>query len=116
MRCGVSRLKTRSGRRFIRLALVYRGALECSRNNLEYWTPHCRLVRVILLVNVRIAILGLFNSGSTALAGVLHQLGVNMGGPPFFKEFYESAEIARNLRRWWSEPELVETVVPDTQQ
>ena len=33
-----------------------------------------------------------------------------MGGPPFFREFYEAEDIARNLRQWWSEPELVETV------
>ncbi len=58
---------------------------------------------------MRIAVLGLFNSGSTALAGVLHRLGVNMGGPPFHMQFYEPEDLAAKLRLWWSEPELVES-------
>jgi hypothetical protein len=63
----------------------------------------------------RIAVLGLYNSGSTAIAGVLHRLGVNMG-PPFWRSsddndpnnFYESVDLSWHLRRWWNEPELIE--------
>jgi hypothetical protein len=51
----------------------------------------------------RIAVLGLYNSGSTAVAGMLHALGVNMG-PPFWAEFYEPCDLSWHLRRWWQEP------------
>jgi len=34
-------------------------------------------------------------------------LGVDMG-PPFFKGFYESAWLSKQLRRWWDEPHLRE--------
>ena len=59
---------------------------------------------------MRIAVLGLFNSGSTALAGALHHLGVHMGGPPFFQDKYEPADVSIQLRKWWNEPQLVESV------
>jgi hypothetical protein len=63
----------------------------------------------------RVAVLGLYNSGSTAVAGVLHRLGVNMG-PPFWASsrdgaadnYYEPHDLAWHLRRWWHEPELAE--------
>ncbi len=55
----------------------------------------------------RIAVLGLYRSGSSAAAGVLHHLGVDMGAP-FFKDHYESLRLARRLRRWWHEPDLQE--------
>ena len=55
----------------------------------------------------RIAVLGLYNSGSTAVAGMLHALGVNMG-PPFWGEFYEPCDLSWHLRRWWGEPLLTE--------
>jgi hypothetical protein len=55
----------------------------------------------------RIAVLGLFRSGSTAVAGVLHHLGVDMG-EPFFESFFESDWLARQLRSWWNEPYLLE--------
>lgn len=63
----------------------------------------------------RIAVLGLYNSGSTAIAGVLHRLGINMG-PPFWRSsndndhnnFYEPADLSWHLRRWWNEPQLME--------
>lgn len=63
----------------------------------------------------RIAVLGLFNSGSTALAGVLHRLGVDMGAP-FWKRsednapdnFYEPDDLSRQLRLWWNQPQLRE--------
>jgi hypothetical protein len=65
----------------------------------------------------RIAVLGLYRSGSSAVAGILHHLGVNMG-PPFyqnvaestFHEFYESAWLSQQLRTWWSEPEITEKI------
>lgn len=60
------------------------------------------------MVNRRhIAVLGLYRSGSTAVAGVLHHLGVDMGHP-FFGGYYESAWLSEQLRRWWDEPRLVE--------
>jgi len=57
----------------------------------------------------RIAVLGVYRSGSTAVAGALHRLGVDMG-PPFFEGFYESAGLSQQLRRWWDEPRLREKV------
>ena len=57
----------------------------------------------------RIAVLGVYRSGSTAVAGALHHLGVDMG-PPFFEGFYESAWLSEQLRRWWDEPRLREKV------
>lgn len=62
-----------------------------------------------------IAVLGLYNSGSTALAGALHRLGVHMG-PPFWinsddtskRNFYEPWDLACQLRYWWNEPEICE--------
>ena len=57
----------------------------------------------------RIAVLGVYRSGSTAVAGALHHLGVDMG-PPFFEGFYESAGLSKQLRRWWDKPRLVEKV------
>jgi hypothetical protein len=65
----------------------------------------------------RIAVLGLYRSGSSAVAGILHHLGVNMG-PPFFGEshqnsihdFYESAWLSQRLRIWWNEPDIIEKV------
>jgi hypothetical protein len=60
---------------------------------------------------MRIAVLGLYNSGSSALAGMLHRLGVNMA-PPFFEDFYEPYELAWHLRNWWDEPRLTECAPP----
>jgi len=57
----------------------------------------------------RIAVLGVYRSGSTVIAGVLHHLGVDMGSP-FFEGFYESAKVSEQLRRWWNEPYLRERV------
>jgi len=63
----------------------------------------------------RIAVLGLYNSGSTTLAGMLHRLGANLG-PPFWTDsddespgnYYESHDLTWHLRLWWDEPHLVE--------
>jgi hypothetical protein len=57
----------------------------------------------------RIAVLGLYRSGSTAVAGVLHHLGVDMGAP-FFGGYYESEWLSKQLRKWWDEPHLREKV------
>ena len=63
---------------------------------------------------MRIAVLGTYRSGSSGVAGVLHHLGVNMGGPfwwpltPGTPPFYESASLAGLLRSWWDEPGLIE--------
>lgn len=63
---------------------------------------------------MRFAILGLFNSGSSALAGMSYRLGANLG-PPFWRDrpgrestVYEADDLAGSLRRWWDEPELIE--------
>jgi hypothetical protein len=57
----------------------------------------------------RIAVLGVYRSGSTAVAGALHHLGVDMGAP-YFEGFYESAGLSKQLRKWFDEPHLVEKV------
>jgi len=54
---------------------------------------------------MRIAVIGLYNSGSTAIAGTLHHLGVNMGAP-YHGNFFESLEIKQKLSEWWDEPQL----------
>ncbi len=56
---------------------------------------------------IRVAVLGLYRSGSSAAAGVLHRLGVEMGAP-FWQDHYESLRLAKRLRRWWHEPDLEE--------
>ena len=57
----------------------------------------------------RIAVLGLYRSGSTVVAGVLHHLGVDMGAP-FYGGYYESDWLSKQLRLWWDEPRLQEKV------
>ncbi|HTW36935.1 MAG TPA: hypothetical protein VMD49_00020 [Steroidobacteraceae bacterium] len=56
--------------------------------------------------------LGLYDSGSSALAGMLDRLGVNMA-PPFWGEFYEPYELSWHLRKWWDEPRLKECAPPE---
>jgi hypothetical protein len=63
----------------------------------------------------RIAVLGLYNSGSTALAGALHRLGVHMGAPFWYhsddnssRNFYEPWDLSCQLRYWWREPAIWE--------
>ena len=58
---------------------------------------------------VRIAVAGLYRSGSTAIAGILHRLGVDMG-PPFYENYYESFFLSAQLRLWWQEPFIIERV------
>lgn len=67
----------------------------------------------------RVAVVGLYNSGSSAVAGMLHRLGVFMG-PPFWnnsreldpENHYESHDLAWHLRQWWQEPKLIESMPP----
>lgn len=54
---------------------------------------------------MRIAVIGIYNSGSSVIAGTLHHLGVNMGAP-YHGRFYESLEIKQKLCEWWDEPRL----------
>ncbi len=50
------------------------------------------------------------------LSGMLFRLGVNMG-PSFWEtsddeslmNYYEAADLARELRGWWREPEGIES-------
>ena len=64
----------------------------------------------------RVAVVGLYNSGSSAVAGMLHRLGIFMG-PPFWKNsreldpdnHYESYDLVWHLRQWWNEPRLIES-------
>jgi hypothetical protein len=58
-------------------------------------------------MTTRVAVLGLYRSGSSAAAGVLHHLGVEMGAP-YFEDHFESVQLAKRLRRWWHEPDLQE--------
>jgi len=53
--------------------------------------------------------MGLFNSGSTVIAGVLHRLGVNIGAP-FWGSFYEPLDLRNELIQWWNEPQIREVV------
>jgi hypothetical protein len=62
-------------------------------------------------MTTRIAVLGLYRSGSSAAAGVLHHLGVEMGAP-YWMDHYESARLAKRLRSWWHEPHLEERFPP----
>ena len=55
----------------------------------------------------RVAVLGTYSSGSTAVAGCLHHLGVCMGRR-FYRDFYEPEWLSEQLRQWWNEPHLVE--------
>lgn len=69
---------------------------------------------------MRFALLGLYNSGSSALAGMLHRLGANLG-PPFARDpqstapirRYESGDLGHSLRTWWNEPDIEERVPRD---
>ena len=65
----------------------------------------------------RIAVIGLYNSGSLAIAGMLHRLGVNMGQPFWCTisgkteiNHYEPYDLAWHLRTWWNEPAGIERV------
>ena len=57
----------------------------------------------------RVAVLGPYRSGSSAIAGILHHLGVVMGRE-FWGEYYEPRDLAEQLRAWWNEPEMQPTI------
>jgi hypothetical protein len=57
----------------------------------------------------KVAVIGLYRSGSSAIAGVLHRLGVDMGGP-FKAPYCEPDDLSAWLRIWWDEPRLREAV------
>ena len=58
---------------------------------------------------LRVAVLGLYSSGSSATAGVLHHLGGCMG-KQLWGDFYEPRWLSDQLRTWWNEPEMRENV------
>ena len=53
--------------------------------------------------------LGLYSSGSTATAGLLHHVGVCLGRQ-FWGNYFEPRWLSDQLRRWWNEPDLREVV------
>lgn len=57
----------------------------------------------------RFGVLGLYRSGSTAVAGALHHLGVDMGAP-YWGDYYEPYSLSEQLRAWWREPFLEQQV------
>ena len=54
----------------------------------------------------QVAVLGLYASGSSAIARVLENLGIYMG-EDLCNDFCEPIDLKKKLRSWWSEPELV---------
>jgi len=65
-----------------------------------------------IAATTRIAVLGTYSSGSSAVAGLLHHLGVTMGRY-FYGDHYEASWMSEQLRQWWSEPNLIETVAAE---
>jgi hypothetical protein len=56
---------------------------------------------------MRVAVVGLYDSGSTCVAGILHRLGVDMGAPYWqnsSNNFYEPYDLSCSLRHFWREP------------
>jgi hypothetical protein len=58
---------------------------------------------------MRVAIIGLFNSGSSILSCILEQLGFEIGRP-LWGTYFESRSLRAQLVDWWHEPELIEEV------
>lgn len=71
----------------------------------------CRQSEGMTPARVRIAVFGTYSSGSSAVAGLLHHLGIVMG-KQFWGDHYEAHWMSQQLRTWWSEPGLIETVAP----
>jgi len=61
---------------------------------------------------IRVAVLGLYRSGSSATAAVLNALGVKLGHE-FLADYFEAKWLSEQLRRWWNEPQMQETVVSE---
>ena len=55
-----------------------------------------------------VAVVGTYRCGSSIVAEMLHNLGVDMGAP-FYGDFYEPSDLATWLRRCWNEPQLTST-------
>ena len=55
---------------------------------------------------MRIVVVGLYNSGTTCLAGALQILGADMGSPFWHdhENFYEPYDLSCVLRHFWNEP------------
>ena len=64
---------------------------------------------------MRIVVAGLFNSGSTCIAGALDRLGVDMGSPYWHdnENFYEPYDLSCILREFWNQPNCVESTRRD---
>lgn len=60
----------------------------------------------------RVAVVGLYRSGSSAVAGLLHHLGFDMGAP-FWGDYFEPFDLSARLRDWWNEPHLRQSFVDD---
>ena len=58
---------------------------------------------------MRVAVIGLFNSGSSVLASILERLGFELGRP-LWEPHFESRSLRAQLVDWWREPALVEDV------
>jgi hypothetical protein len=59
-----------------------------------------------------VAVLGLYNSGSSCLAGCLHHLGIDMGAP-YWGSCFEPYDLAAVLRRVWNEPQGHSDLAPN---
>lgn len=61
---------------------------------------------------MRSAIIGLYNSGSSAISEVVEKLGADIGRP-LWGPFFESYKLKQKLVSWWNEPALLESVSKD---
>ena len=61
---------------------------------------------------MKVAIIGLYNSGSSVLSAIMEQLGFNIGRP-LWEPHFESRSLRAQLIDWWAEPGLVEQVGPE---
>lgn len=85
----------------------------CSRNVprlMEQWSPEAVLPAVV-------AVVGVFRSGTSCIAGLLHTLGVSMGRKFYEgrkhmnpKGFFESVELQRACNKMISEPRMSRAV------
>ena len=64
--------------------------------------------------NNRVAVLGTYRSGTSAVAGGLHFLGVDMG-QPYYGDHFESIDLCQALQRWWCEPKFVRSMSSESQ-
>ena len=62
-----------------------------------------------------VVVVGTYRSGSSAVAGILHFLRVDMGSP-YWGAHFEALDLSRALRQWWSEPRLVASMTAERRQ